>query len=73
MSSMTDPDERTPPPSDAPDEQEGGTEDAPTPAPEMPTQQVRVGGRQGVRVTHAGPTTVRRAGGGTPDDPPPSE
>lgn len=95
MDRMQDPEERTPPPSDAPDSQEGGTEDAPPPAKEEDelqgehlivrdapdpaasralqtpavTQEVRIGGRQGVRVTQAGPVTVRRAGGGTPDDP----
>lgn len=70
------------PPSDAaeaPAEPENAeTPEAPPPegvsfAPAV-AQEVRIGGRQGVRVTQSGPMTVRRAGAGTPDDlPPPAE
>lgn len=87
------PAERTQPPSDAPDEQGGTTEETPQ-APVEPIdgvepieepaapltsdaaispgvpQHVRIGGQQGVRVTQAGPTRVRRMGGGVADDPP---
>lgn len=80
---MSDPNEQQPPPSEAETaETPAAPENAETPeapAPEGVTftpgiaQEVRVGGRQGVRVTNSGPTTVRRAGAGTPDDPQPEQ
>ena len=69
---MPDQDEQTPPaaapaaPADATVTKTGVAITPPPAAP--PMHQVRVGGSSAPRVTQAGPTRVRRAGAGTPDE-----